>query len=234
VSGGAPIRVLIVDDHAVVRDGIRSVLVSEPGFAVVAEADGAEAAVAIALRDGPDVVLLDITMPGGSGLDAVRLLLAASPGSRILLLSVHDRAEYVVRGVRSGAHGYLRKDTSPAELRAAVRAVHGGGEYFSPVVAGRLGAALRGDAPEGAAGAGPARDRSVTVLTARERGVLACVARGLLNKQIAGELGISVRTVEAHRENITRKLGVRSAAGLTRLAIEAGLVPPTDEPPPRT
>jgi DNA-binding NarL/FixJ family response regulator len=234
MSGDAPIRVLIVDDHAVVREGLRSVLVAEPGFVVVAEADGAEAAIAIARRDGPDVVLLDITMPGGSGLDAVRLLLAASPGSRILLLSVHDRAEYVVRGVRSGAHGYLRKDTSPAELRAAVRAVHGGGEYFSPVVAGRLGAALRGDEPEAAAVAGPARDRSVAVLTARERGVLAGVARGLLNKQLAAELGISVRTVEAHRENITRKLGVRSTAVLTRLAIEAGLVLSTDDAPPRT
>jgi DNA-binding NarL/FixJ family response regulator len=140
----------------------------------------------------------------------------------------------VVRGVRSGAHGYLRKDTSPAELRAAVRAVHGGGEYFSPVVAGRLGAALRGDEPEAAAVAGPARDRSVAVLTARERGVLAGVARGLLNKQLAAELGISVRTVEAHRENITRKLGVRSTAVLTRLAIEAGLVPSADDAPPRT
>jgi len=234
MSGAPPIRVLIVDDHAVVRDGIRSVLVAEAGFAVVAEADGADEAVASVQREAPDVVLLDITMPGRSGLDTVGLVLAAAPGTRVLLLSVHDRAEYVLRGVRAGAHGYLRKDTSPAELRAAVRAVHEGGEYFSPAVAGRLGAALRGDAPLDPAGGASPRDRSIAVLTARERDVLAGVARGLLNKQIAAELGISVRTVEAHRENMTRKLGVRSAAALTRLAMEAGLLPPGGGSGPRT
>jgi DNA-binding NarL/FixJ family response regulator len=234
MKGGTPIRVLLVDDHAVVRDGIRSVLESEPGFVVVAEADGADAAVEVAGRTRPDVVLLDITMPGRSGLEAVELLLGAAPECRVLLLSVHDRAEYVVRGVRAGAHGYLRKDTSPAELRAAVRAVHGGGEFFSPAVAGRLGAALRGDLPEAAGLEPQPRDRSIAVLTAREREVLAGVARGLLNKQLAAELGISVRTVEAHRENMSRKLGVRSVAVLTRLAVEAGLVPLRDDPAPRT
>jgi DNA-binding NarL/FixJ family response regulator len=234
MSGAATIRVLLVDDHAVVRDGIRSVLESEPGFVVVAEADGAEAAVEAARRTRPDVVLLDITMPGRSGLEAVESLLGAAPGCRVLLLSVHDRAEYVVRGVRAGAHGYLRKDTSPAELRAAVHAVHAGGEFFSPAVAGRLGAALRGDLPEAAGLEAQPRDRSIAVLTAREREVLAGVARGLLNKQVAAELGISVRTVEAHRENISRKLGVRSVAALTRLAVEAGLVPLQNEPGSRT
>lgn len=234
MSGPAPIRVLIVDDHAVVRAGIRAVLVAEPDFVVVAEAGRADDAVTVARQVHPDVVLLDITMPGRSGLDAVTLILEASPATRVLLLSVHDHAEYVVRGVRSGAHGYLRKDTAPADLRAAVRAVHGGGEFFSPVVAGRLGAALRGEASAPPPGAPPARDRSVAVLTARERDVLGWVARGLLNKQIAGELGISVRTVEAHRENITRKLGVRSVAALTRLAIEAGLAPLKEDSGPRT
>jgi DNA-binding NarL/FixJ family response regulator len=226
------IRVLIVDDHAVVREGIRHVLVSEPGFAVVAEAASADEAVACARREAPDVVLLDITMPGRSGLDAVGPLLIASPRSRILLLSVHDHAEYVLRGVKAGAHGYLRKDTSPAELRAAVRAVHGGGESFSPAVAGRLSAALRGDAPDAPGGA--ARGRTIAVLTARECDVLVGVARGLLNKEIGAELGISVRTVEAHRDNVMRKLGVRSAAALTRLAVDAGLVPRTDSTAPPT
>ena len=233
MSRDTAIRVLIVDDHAVVREGIRHVLVSEPGFTVIAEAGSADEAVACARREAPDVVLLDITMPGRSGLDAVGPLLIASPRSRILLLSVHDDAEYVVRGVKSGAHGYLRKDTSPAELRAAVRAVHGGGEFFSPVVAGRLSAALRGDAP-GAPAEGVARGRTIAVLTARECDVLVGVARGLLNKEIGAELGISVRTVEAHRDNVMRKLGVRSAAALTRLAVDAGLVPRTDGTAPPT
>jgi DNA-binding NarL/FixJ family response regulator len=229
----APIGVLIVDDHALVREGIRYVLASEPGFVVVAEAGTADEAVACARRQAPDVVLLDITMPGCSGLDAVGPLLAASPRSRILLLSAHDHAEYVVRGVKAGAHGYLRKDTSPAELRAAVRAVHGGGEFFGPAVAGRLGAALRGDLPR-EAGGGAARDRALASLTARERDVLAGVAHGFLNKEIGAKLGISARTVEAHRDNITRKLGVRSVAALTRLAIEAGLAPREDDPTART
>lgn len=224
----AAIRVLIVDDHAVVREGIRHVLVAEPGFTVVAEAGSAEEALACARRDEPDVVLLDITMPGQSGLDAVAPLLAAAPRARILLLSVHDNAEYVVRGVKAGAHGYLRKDTTPAELRAAVRAVHGGGEFFSPVIAGRLSAAVRGE-PTAEPGS---RGRAIAVLTARERDVMAGVARGLLNKEIAAELGISVRTVEAHRDNVMRKLGVRSAAAMTRLAIDAGLVPGGGDAPP--
>jgi DNA-binding NarL/FixJ family response regulator len=234
MSGRGGIRVLIVDDHAVVREGIRSVLMSEPEFVVLAEADSAVAAVAAAGRDAPDVVLLDITMPGQSGLEAVDLLLAASPGSRILLLSVHDRAEYVLGGVRAGAHGFLRKDASPAELRAAVRAVAAGGECFSPAVAGWLGAALRGEEPPALAAVATPRDRSIAALTTRERDVLAAVARGLLNKQIGAELGISVRTVEAHRENMTRKLGIRSAAALTRLAIDAGLVSLRGDSEPRT
>jgi len=231
MSRAPDIRVLIVDDHAVVREGIRQVLASEKGFAVAGEAGSADEAVACARREAPDVVLLDITMPGGSGLDAVGPLLIASPRSRILLLSVHDHAEYVVRGVQAGAHGYLRKDTSPAELRAAVRAVHGGGEFFSPAIAGRLSAAVRGAAPPPAPEGGSRR--TIAILTARECDVLVGVARGLLNKEIGAELGISVRTVEAHRDNIMRKLRVRSAAALTQLAIDAGMVPrrPDTDPP---
>ena len=216
----AAIRVLIVDDHAVVRQGIRRVLEAEAGFMIVAEAGNAGDAIALARGEGPAVILLDITMPGRSGLDAVSDLLEAAPAARILMLSVHDEAEYVLRAVRSGAHGYVRKDTTPADLRAAVRAVHAGGGFFSPVVAGRLASALRESAPDGPDRSTPA----IASLTAREREVLTRIADGQPNKGIATALGISVRTVEAHRDNLMRKLGIRSAAALTRLAIEAGLV----------
>ncbi len=164
-------------------------------------------------------MLLDIAMPGGSGLDAVPALRQAAPACRILMLSVHDDRGYVLASVRAGAHGYLRKDTSPAELRRAIRAVHAGDAFFSPTVARQLAAAIR-EGPE------ETPPRPVESLTAREREVLAGVARGLANKAIAAELGISARTVEAHRDSIAKKLGVRSTAALTRLALDAGLVPP--------
>ncbi len=217
------VRVLIVDDHAVVREGIRTVLVSDGGIAVTAEAASGAEAVRLASAGAPDVVLLDITMPDMSGLEVVPLLLDAAPGVKVLMLSVHDNAEYVLKAVRAGAHGYVRKDTTPAELREAVHAVHRGAGYFSPVVAGRLAAALRDAAAEAEA---DAPRGGVETLTGREREVLAGVARGLLNKEVAAELGISVRTVEAHRDNIVRKLGIRSVAALTRLALEAGLATP--------
>ncbi|MBK6308608.1 MAG: response regulator transcription factor [Gemmatimonadetes bacterium] len=136
---------------------------------------------------------------------------------------MHDDAEYVLESVRAGAHGYLRKDTTPADLRAAIRAVHSGDAYFSPAVAKRLTEVLRSESsvPAPAPVVVPA---SLDALTNREREVLAAVARGLLNKEIAGQLGISVRTVEAHRDSVVRKLGIRSAAGLTRFAMEQGLL----------
>ncbi|MBI2795267.1 MAG: response regulator transcription factor [Gemmatimonadetes bacterium] len=215
-----PIRLLIVDDHAVVRQGIRHVLEAEEGFEIVAEAANADEAIARVASDRPDVILLDITMPGRSGLDAVRPLLEAAPAVRILMLSVHDAAEYVLRAVRAGAHGYVRKDTTPADLRAAIRAVHAGGGFFSPEVAGRLTSALR----EGAPVATERGAQAIGSLTAREREVLTRIAGGQPNKEVAAALGISVRTVEAHRDNLMRKLGIRSAAALTRLAIESGLL----------
>ncbi len=221
------VRVLIVDDHSVVREGIRHVLAGDPSLAVVGEAGDAPAAVAQAELSRPDVVLLDITMPGTSGLDAVPRLLAVSPASRILMLSVHDNTEYVLQAVRAGAHGYLRKDTTPAELRQAVHAVHKGDAFFSPTAARSLTQALRGEAapaspPSGQGGEAEAR-RAVEALTSREREVLRYIARGALNKEIAAALGISVRTVEAHRDNLMRKLGIRTVAGLTKLVLESGM-----------
>jgi DNA-binding NarL/FixJ family response regulator len=130
---------------------------------------------------------------------------------------MHDNTEYVMESLRAGAHGYLLKDSAAMELRGAIRAVQRGESFFSPAIAGRLSAVVRGDPAESAA-------RSLAQLTARERQVLVGVAQGHTNREIALQLGISHRTVESHRENLMKKLGVRTVAGLTRLALEAGLV----------
>lgn len=222
-SASAPaIRVLVCDDHAVVREGIRHVLAGEPGFEVVAEAANGEQALTLARQHRPDVIVLDVTMPGESGLRVAPRLRAAVPEARVLILSMHDHAEYVREGVRAGASGYLLKDSAAAELRLAVRAVHAGGTYFSTHAALGLSAPPPASAPDpdDAAGAPPA-----DVLTARERDVLDGIARGLTNKEIAGELGISHRTVETHRESLMRKLGIRTVAGLTRYVLDQGPAP---------
>lgn len=225
MTGAEAIRVLVVDDHAVVREGIRHVLSEGAGFLVVGEAgNGADAVTgAVALR--PEVVVLDISMPGGSGLRAARELIERVPGIRVLMLSVHDDIEYVHESIRAGAHGYLRKDSAPADLRAAVRAVHGGREHYSPDVERQLAEARRRGA------SGPATPPlAASVLTPREQQVLVQVAAGRTNREIAAELGISSRTVEAHRESVMVKLGVRTVAGLTRLAISQGLLAPPPHP----
>ncbi|HTR21738.1 MAG TPA: response regulator transcription factor [Gemmatimonadales bacterium] len=216
------IRVLIADDHTVVRQGIRHVLEGDPVFSVVGEAGTGAEALALALRERPDVVLLDLTMPDGTGIHVLQRLREQLPDIRVLVLSVHDEREYVIESVRAGAHGYLRKDSTPAEIRQGVRAVQAGNSYFSPVVARHLTAALRGGGEGGAdsADAGAAAD-----LTAREREVLVRVARGRTNKETAAELGISVRTVETHRDNLMKKLKIHTVAGLTKFALEQGLIP---------
>ncbi|HET7604389.1 MAG TPA: response regulator transcription factor [Gemmatimonadales bacterium] len=211
-----PIKVLVADDHTVVREGIRHVLEGEPGFIIVAEASTAADAVRLAEAEKPDVVLLDITMPGESGLQAAARIRKLVPDTRILILSMHDNPEYVLESVRAGAHGYLLKDSAATELRQAIRAVRQGEEYFSAPIAHRLRAAVRGQAGELP---GP-----LDVLTGREREVLVGIALGRTNKEIASELGISHRTVETHRESLMRKLGIKTVAGLTKLALETGLV----------
>jgi DNA-binding NarL/FixJ family response regulator len=213
------IRVLVADDHAIVRTGIRHVLEGEPGFAVVGEAATGAEALDLAERLRPDVAVLDLSMPGGSGLRVAAELRRLAPETHILILSMHDNAEYVIESLRAGAHGYLLKDAAATELRGAIRAVRRGESFFSPAIAGRLGAVLRGEP-------GEPRSPAVAQLSARERQVLVGVAQGRTNREIALELGISHRTVETHRESLMRKLGVRTVAGLTRLALEAGLIGP--------
>lgn len=208
------IRVVLVDDHAIVRAGLRMVLEADPEFAVVGEAETAATAITLVRESAPDVVLLDINLPDESGLKVAEAI--RQPGVRVLMLSVHDDREIVRESVRIGAHGYLRKDTTPADLRAAIRAVYAGDAWFSPSVARTLAEAIR-DQPTVASG-------SLERLTEREREVLVRIASGLSNKEIAVELGISARTVESHRDSLMRKTGLKNVAALTRLAIESGLL----------
>jgi DNA-binding NarL/FixJ family response regulator len=210
--------VLIADDHAVVREGIRHVLSAEAGFEVVGEAADGAAAVEQAVALEPDVIVLDLTMPVLSGLEAAARIRERAPVVRILVLSIHDRGEYVQESIRAGAQGYLRKDSSPPELRRAVRVVHEGGSFFSTPVLQNLSTSLHNESED------QERDNRLAELTGREREVLVEIARGKTNKEIARELGIGVRTVESHREALMRKLGLRGVAGLTRFALDAGLL----------
>lgn len=214
----APIRVLVADDHAIVREGIRSVLEQGTGFEVVAEASDGEAALRILRELDVDVLVLDISMPGLSGLDVASQVRQVAPATRVLILSVYDHREYVLQAVRSGANGYLLKDSAPGELRAAIRAVHGGEAFFSPVIARQLGDAVRAEE------AHREEEDRLGRLTARERDVLLLVVRGRTNKEAAAALGISHRTVESHRENLMKKLGIRTVAELTRFALDSGVL----------
>lgn len=209
---------MLVDDHTIVREGIRHVLMATPGVEVVAEAGDGEAALRLAAETRPDIVVLDLSLPGAGGLEVTARLRQSLPDIRVLILSVHDHPEYVLGAVRAGAQGYLRKDTSPAELREGLRAVARGESYFSPPVARHLTAAVRGDSPAADAGTRLAK------LTPREREVLAGIAAGETSRAIALRLGLSPRTVESHRESLARKLDIKTVAGLTRFAVEAGLV----------
>jgi DNA-binding NarL/FixJ family response regulator len=220
MSGAEPIRVLVVDDHTVVREGIRHVLAGSAEFSVIGEANSGTEAVAGAARLQPDVVMLDISMPGGSGLHAVGEILERVSGVRVLMLSVHEDVEYALESVRAGAHGYLRKDSTPAELREAIRVLHSGRTYFSPALAAQMADAVR----KGNQAKEKAPPNATDVLTAREREILVHIAQGKTNKEIGAELGISTRTVEAHRDSLMRKLGIRTVAGLTRLALEQRLL----------
>lgn len=210
-SHASAIRVLIADDHAVVREGIRHVLSSDGGFDVVGEASNGAEAVELAVSLEPDVVVLDLTMPQLSGLEAATRIRERVPDARILVLSIHDHEEYVLQSVRAGAQGYLRKDSSPAELRRAIRAIYDGEPFFSAPMALTLSSALQ-------------NERRISSLTSRERDVLIEIARGCSNKEIAARFGISVRTVESHREALMKKLALRGVASLTKFAMDNGLL----------
>ena len=199
-----PIRLMLVDDHPLVRDGLRARLEAVPGLSVVGEAGSAEAALDLAPRVQPDVVVMDIGLRGTSGIEATARLLQAMPGLRVLMLSMHDNPAYVQEALRAGARGYVLKDSPAEETVSAIRAVMAGETFVAAALAAQPAPPARGDDP----------------ITPREREVLALVAEGLSSREIGQRLAMGVRTVETHRTNLRRKLDLPSAAALVRYAVE--------------
>lgn len=207
---------LLADDHALVRAGLRRILDAEEGVTVVGEVEDGAAALRALERAPADVLVLDLAMPGVDGFGVLQRAKGAQPSIRILVLTMHADPAYVARAVREGADGYLLKDSAVKDLVAGVRAVHGGRQYFTPRIQHELAEFLR---------AKPVTS-PLESLTDREREVLKLVAEGLATKEIAGRLDISARTVETHRANLMRKLDLRSIARLVQFAIREGLVEP--------
>jgi two-component system response regulator NreC len=210
----AKTRVLVVDDHAVVRSGIRSLLAAEDDFEVVGEAANARDAIFEARALKPDVILLDVVMPGESGIEALPKLKKEAPEAKVLVLSMQDDPRYVREAFAQGANGYVLKEAVDSEVVGAVREIAAGGDYVHPALGARMVAA---DAQaRAAAEADPLSDR--------EREVLRLLALGHTNQEIAKQLYISVRTAETHRAHIMQKLGLSTRAGLVRHAIAHGLL----------
>jgi DNA-binding NarL/FixJ family response regulator len=213
------LRILIADDHSVVRAGLRALLESRNGWEVCGEASDGREAVEKATRLQPDVAVLDIGMPLLNGVDATRRIRVVSANTEILILTMHESDDLVQQVAQAGARGYILKDEADRVLLAAVEAVWHHKPYFSP----RVSSALSDDAPSTAAdGSKPSRAR----LTPREREILQLLAEGKSNKEVAGLLGISVNTAEAHRANIMLKLGVHSMAELVHYAVRNQIVKP--------
>ena len=210
-------RVVIADDHSVVRQGIRGVLEEIDGLEVVGEAGDGIEALGMVTSLSPDVVVLDINMPERSGLEVTMALREEENPARVLVLSMHDDPEYVLQAVRAGADGYVLKDVSPAELRDAIIAVHEGRDHFTARVTQQLSVGLRREIEEEQLRA------RFGALTQREREVLLLVAQGLTNREAGAQLEISPRTVETHRERVMDKLRIRTVAGLTRFVVEHSL-----------
>jgi len=213
------ITVLLADDHRILREGIRSLLEKEPDIEVVAEASEGGEAVAKAQQLSPDLVLMDITMPGMNGLEATRQIKALKPGVKVLILTMHESNQYISQFLRSGASGYVLKDTAAQELVGAIRAVNQGDAFLYPSIARMLLEEYLQKVQSGE------ESGSYDGLTDREREVLRMVAEGKTNKEIADDLSLSVRTVQAHRANLMGKLHMHDRTELVRYAIRKGLIP---------
>lgn len=213
------ITILLAEDHTIVREGFRKMLELEHDLQVVGEAEDGRQAVALAKKLRPDVVLMDIAMPRLNGLEAARQLLKAVPATKVLMLSAHGDEAYIKDAVEAGAAGFLLKQTSSHTVCEAIREVHKGNKFFSFSVSKGLN---RSDSRSlDRAGR---LNRKLVQLSSREVEVLQLVAEGKPNKEMAAELGISIKTVEKHREHVMQKLGIHDTAGLTRYAISAGII----------
>ena len=212
------ISVLLVDDHTVVRQGLRALLSQEEDIEVIGEAENGRQAVQMASKTAPDVVVMDVVMPLMNGLEGTRQMMKYVPSTKVLVLSSYGDDDYVQRLTEVGASGYLTKQTAGDDLLLAIREVQRGNAFFSPSIAKRLR-----DRCRQAFADGQPLKRNVD-LTSRESEVLQLIAEGMPNKQIAGELGISIKTVEKHRQQVMNKLNIHDVAGLTRYAISKGVV----------
>lgn len=211
------IKVLLADDHPIVREGLRSYLSTQPTLDVVGEAvDGLEAlekAAALA----PDVVLMDIAMPRLNGIETTRHLHSSRAGIKVLILSIHEDREYLLESYRAGACGYILKDSAPSDVTRAIEAVHAGDPFYTVGTARLLLESASGDL-------GRTQTPASEELTPREREILSMACEGQRSAEIARILDLSIRTIDAHRRNIKRKLGIQSMAGLTRYAMKNGLI----------
>ncbi len=208
------IRCVIADDHALLRYGVRRLLEEDPDFAVAGEATNAADALKLVLAEHPELVLLDIGMPGMSSFEAGKLVGEHCPGTRVVYLTMHEDQDYVAQAFRCGASGYLLKDTPAPDLLQALRAVHRGGRVLSP----QLSAKMNNDAGNGQT---PARRSNLTL---REREVMKLLAEGHTVRQAAELLGVSIKTVEAHKFNLMRKLDIHNKAQLVTAAIQKKIV----------
>ena len=204
-----PIRIMIVDDHPMVAQGIQSVLEEHDDINVVGTLGNGRAALDALDHLDPDVILMDLNMPEMGGLTATELALEKRPGTRVLILSMHDSPEYITSALSHGAMGYVLKDVPTDEIKTAIDTVMQGARYLCTGAEGAIA---------------PKSNGATDALTGREQTLLLQLAQGMSNKDVAGALDISVRTVETHRKNIKRKLGISSTAGLTRYALEHGVL----------
>jgi two-component system response regulator NreC len=217
-----PIRLVLADDHEIVRAGLRMLLEAQPDMDIVAEASSGRQAIELTLAHAPDVILMDVAMPDMNGMETTRQLKACCPSVAVLALTIHEEADYFFQMLDAGASGYVPKRAAPEDLLKAIRTVYRGEVFLHTSVAGALVKDFlqRGGLEEG---------EEVSRLTIRERQVLSLIAEGLTNKQVGQQLGISHRTVARHRDNITQKLNLSSRAELTRYAIQMGLISLSDE-----
>ena len=209
-------KVLLADDHAIVREGLRMLLARESDMEVVGEAADGRAAVELAKKLSPDIVIMDVAMPGLIGIEATRQILAASRSVKVVALSMHSDKRFVSEMLKAGASGYLLKDSVAQEVASAIRTVLSGKTYLSPAVTGVV--------VDEYVKRRPGKDSSgFSVLSAKEREVLQLIAEGRTTKEIAAKIKVSVKTVEAHRQHIMEKLDIHSVAELTKYAVREGL-----------